>query len=143
MRTSDTCPNPDRRTAGFTLLEILLVLVLMTMIGGLVVPRVGTLYQSLLLREQRDNLLLQIEKLPYLAAQHGRVYRLADPEADGAEPLEGLEGWALESVSPIVVHASGICSGGLLELQHEDGLYWRYALEAPYCRPREISDEQE
>jgi len=136
MRTWAIHRIPERPAAGFTLLEILVVMVLVGLIAGLVAPRLGSLYESLVLREQRENLLHQIEGLPYRAFHTGRAFRLGDPAAP--VPLEDFEGWQLSSDRVIVVHANGMCTGGMLQLRHEDGEVWDYLLQPPYCKAEAV-----
>jgi general secretion pathway protein G len=141
MRISATYPTPRPRFDGFTLLEIMVVLVLLGLITSLVAPRLGTLYQSLVLREQRDDLILQVQGLPYRAFRMGREFRLGSSDEPGAQPLDVPEGWKLESDEPVVVKASGVCIGGTLQFTHEDGERWAYRAEPPFCRMSLLQDD--
>jgi prepilin-type N-terminal cleavage/methylation domain-containing protein len=141
MRISATYPTPRARSDGFTLLEIMVVLVLLTLITSLVAPRLGTLYQALVLREQRDDLILQVQGLPYRAFRTGREFHLGSADAAGVPPLDVPEGWVMDSDEPVVVKASGVCTGGTLELTHEDGERWAYRVEPPFCRMSLLEDD--
>jgi general secretion pathway protein G len=141
MRISATYPTPRARSDGFTLLEIMVVLVLLTLITSLVAPRLGTLYQALVLREQRDDLILQVQGLPYRAFRTGREFHLGSADAAGVPPLDVPEGWVMGSDEPVVVKASGVCTGGTLELTHEDGERWAYRVEPPFCRMSLLEDD--
>jgi general secretion pathway protein G len=117
-----------------------MALVLMGLIGGLVVPRLSNLYQSLTLREQRENLLHQITALPHTALQTGEIVSLGGNTENNSARLQGLEGWKLESDQAVVFRANGFCTGGSLRLLHESGESWNYLLRPPYCQPERVDD---
>ena len=121
MRISATHPTPRSRADGFTLLEVIVVLVLLGLLTSLVAPRLGTLYQSLVLRDERDSLVLQVQGLPYRALRTGREFHLGSTENVAEQPLDVPEGWEMDSDDPVVVKASGVCTGGTLQFTHEDG----------------------
>ncbi|MEM6484053.1 MAG: prepilin-type N-terminal cleavage/methylation domain-containing protein [Pseudomonadota bacterium] len=141
MRTSATHPTLRPRAAGFSLLEVVVVLVLLGLITGLVAPRLTTLYRSLVLREQRDSLVLQVQALPYRAFQAGREFHLGSSASLGVMPLDVPEGWEVQSDEPVVVKASGVCIGGRLHFTHEDGEDWAYRVEPPFCRMALLEDD--
>ena len=64
---SDSCRTPDPRLKGFTLLEVLFVLLLIGLVGGLVVPRVGLIYDNMVLRGEREQILRDLADLPWEA----------------------------------------------------------------------------
>ena len=81
MPMSDSCrslspmPRPDSQTfrtrasSGFTLLEILIVLVIMSMTSAIVFPRLGTMASSYEFATQRDMLEQTLNGLSYAAVR--------------------------------------------------------------------------
>ncbi len=138
-------PTRPERSQGFTLLEILMVLMLVGLAGSVVVPRVGGIYDNLVLRSDREELLRDIQGLPARAYAEGRVYA-ARPQATTsnaimlASALEVPSGWSLEFSEQLIYRANGFCGGGEMTISHEQDRRWRYILAAPFCVPVEVED---
>ncbi len=149
-RARATRPGAD----GFTLLELLVVLLLMAIIAALAAPNLGRLYTSIQGRTERDYILDQFAGLGRTALRHGRTYVVSstlasgpqsgtspeprtvapsDPEAD-PYTIDLPTGWSMELSRPLLVKANGVCLGTGLTLHHEGGVDIRLALEPPYCR---------
>ena len=136
-----------RAGGGFTLLELIVVLVVLGLLAALAMPNLTRLYDGTVRKTQRDHILDQFAALGQEAMLHGRGYRVfgtadaaeaADPlalETDYAPyPLEVPEGWQVRLERPLVVHANGVCLGGTLTLAHADAPPLRIELAPPYCR---------
>ncbi|MDE0029706.1 MAG: prepilin-type N-terminal cleavage/methylation domain-containing protein [Deltaproteobacteria bacterium] len=140
--------------SGFTLLELLVVLLLMAMIAALAAPNLERLYTSIQGKTEREYILDQFAGLGRTALSHGRTYVVSSNRASGAEsralpeprPAAPLgpdadpytidlpTGWSMELSRPLLVKANGVCLGSGLTLRHEGRVDIRLALEPPYCR---------
>ncbi len=128
---------------GFTLVEILVVLVIVGLTTGLVVPRLVDLPQRLQVANERKRLLARIEGLGYRAYTEGRGLTLREPArqpgAAAAEtPLEIPEGWKLGVEAPIQYLANGACGGGVVAITSPRGDEERFRLLPPVCKPEPI-----
>ena len=128
---------------GFTLLEILVVLVIAGLTTGLVVPRLADLPQRLQTANERKQLLGQIEGLGYRAYMAGSSLTLrANPEAGDGPAAEAIldipAGWKVSVDAPVRYSPNGICGGGDVALTSPRGDEERYRLAPPVCRPEPV-----
>ena len=150
--------------AGFTLLELVVVLLILGLVAGLAIPNLERLYAGTVRSTERDYILDQIASLGRRAMQERRTYVLAgydggqDPEAGervarggsgssdgpairpargpdpGAGTIDVPEGWKISFDEPLIIRANGVCLGAELTLLHRGAVDLRLRLEPPYCR---------
>ena len=124
---------------GYTLIEIVVVLVIFSLLAGIAVPRLTTLYDSLQTAYERDEVLARLGGLGYLAFQQGSDFELiAYPplESTAAKPpLELPDGWQYHTETPIHFYANGACTGGLVYLNYQ-GQTFGVKLAPPFCEPQ-------
>ncbi|MBO6658536.1 MAG: type II secretion system protein [Pseudomonadales bacterium] len=118
--------KPER---GFSLIELTVVLVLISLATALVAPNLSRAYESLGSRAEIDELLLDVSSLSYLAYSSGRAIRITT-----REDLNAYTGFALELeiVDPINVTATGVCQGGEV-LVVRGGVQQSVLFNPPYC----------
>ena len=140
-------PAPKRPTAaGFSLLELLIVLALMALLATLTLPNLQRIYASAQRTTELDLILKQLGSLPSIALLRQRDYVVLGTDAPTkppngeapihAEPypLQVPEGWHVVFDRPLVVRASGVCLGAELILSHAaDAATLRVPLLPPYC----------
>lgn len=129
---------------GFTLLEILLVLLIFSLIGGVVTPNVIKIYESFREQYQRENVLKQISDLGFTTLNRGKGFSLSSLPGEAssdtsstrtiASPIQLPVGWSIKVQSPIVYLENGVCLGGAFELISLKSSY-SVQLNAPYCQP--------
>lgn len=124
---------------GYTLLELLIVLMLFSLLTALAIPRFVTLYASLTAAYQRDEVLRQIAGLGYRALSQGRELVIGEASASGAAELALPEGWSVQAKPPIRYYRNGACAGGALELNAPQGTE-RLVLIPPLCQPQASND---
>jgi len=149
--------QPSRMAlAGFTLLELLIVLAIMAGLVAIAVPQFSQLYNRVRASFDRADLEQQLLQLPQLVRQRGRSGVLLDPNQPSApgDAAAGIEpegsggfdqweplrvdlpaGWAMRVPKPVFYRFTGACSGGEVDFLLPPALL-RYKLTPPLCRPQ-------
>ena len=127
------------RSAGFTLLELLVVLTLMGLLAGLALPRLSQLYDSTLRTFHREEIRQQLEQLSIRALEERIEIVLnysseADDENRPTLPIELPKGWSLSTSAPIRFLPNGVCLGGEIDLAFA-GYHEQWLLSPPLCAP--------
>jgi len=150
--------------AGYTLLELLTVLLIFSLLAGLTVPKLTTMYESMQRVYEQEEIVAQLAGLNYLAFQQGRDIELStfppiviqanaeDDELGASMPqteknlqtpplnsnyLDLPTGWQVKTQSPIIFFTNGACSGGevVLVYQAEQPLVINLKMNPPFCQP--------
>jgi len=87
MKTSAICLQNN---SAYTLVELLVVLLIFSLLSGIAVPRLITLYDSMQSAYERDEILSRISSLNYQAFKQGKKFKLTQ------YPIEKQEIVALE-----------------------------------------------
>ena len=139
---------------GFTLLELLIVLLLMSLLAAIAAPNLVRLYSNIQRQTEREYILDQFAGLGRMALRNGRGYvvkaeghtrpetgeaskpRELQPPETGAEPfiVDLPKGWTIDLSHPLVIRFNGVCLGAQLTLLFEGKVETRFALEPPFCR---------
>jgi prepilin-type N-terminal cleavage/methylation domain-containing protein len=128
------------RYTGFTLMEMLVVLMLLGLALTLSVPRVESIYRSVQLALNLEEFKLAVQRLPERARLAGEPIHITrlDPVVATQLGIPLLSGWEVKIVEPIVISDQGFCTGGIFAL--DDGRSAiRYVLRQPYCRVEELA----
>ena len=136
MRTSDSCRRSDPAGGGrgFSLLEMLVVLALVSIMVALVSPRLAGTVRAIESSGDRAEVARQLETLPLLARNGGDAIRIARGDVlKAGQPLQIPQGWQLQAMTAIEVAANGVCAPARVRVEH-DGLVEEWTLAAPDCR---------
>ncbi|ALG67931.2 prepilin-type N-terminal cleavage/methylation domain-containing protein [Beggiatoa leptomitoformis] len=125
--------------SGFTLLELLVVLLLIGLLAGMTLPRLTNLYNTFQSASEREDILIQLNGLSYKAYQQGRIFVLTTFPASSPEkpidiPLVLPQGWRVTAEKPILFRENGACNGGIVSLSYQENLSYRAELTPPFCR---------
>ncbi|MCK5877899.1 MAG: type II secretion system protein [Candidatus Marithrix sp.] len=138
---------------GYSLLELLVVMLIFSLLAGITIPRLTAMYDSVQAAFERDDVLAHLGELGYLAFHQSRDFTLNDypqpsiseiedevKETDriikdkSIQPLKLPDGWKIKVETPILFRANGICNGGTLQLQYQQQIF-QIQLKAPFCQP--------
>lgn len=122
-----------RPASGFSLLELLVVLALMSFMTALVVPRLKTTLDAITRSGDRAEVVRQLERLPMLARRDGAPIRRDPGQALALPGMELPPGWTVRVVDALQVAANGFCDPTLLDVSGPDGQQ-RWALRSPDCQ---------
>lgn len=124
--------------AGYTLIEMLVVLTIAGLLISLVLPRFWHTIGRAELAAQRKSLLGQINQLGYRAFVGGTPVVLdSTPLPDGRSPIPVVvvpSGWRLDVPKPIEYTFTGVCAGGRLTLISPEQVREEFELAPPLCQ---------
>lgn len=122
---------------GFTLLELMVVLVLMGLLASVVLPRMSKLYDRTQAAFELEDIRLALARIPLQAFTANVRYELTKLPSDTNQSLTISlpDGWTIQAASPVIYQANGICLGGDLVAAYGDVKY-EFALLPPNCVPR-------
>ena len=140
-------PYLSRLQVGFTLLELIVVLVMVSTISAIALPNLVNLYTSASTRLERDSILDQIGAMGEQALLNQKAYVLLSSQKDletevlddpdlaqfHAYPLEIPAGWDIELDEPLITRANGVCLGGEIKLLQNRVEKLQIELAPPFC----------
>lgn len=116
---------------GFSLIELSVVLVLISLATAMVLPNLSSAYGAIQLRTELDKLTLRLSSLSYDAYSSGQSIRIENQD-DADKVLAPSDDWTIKVVTPIIVTPIGVCLGGDLLLSSGNFEHAATVLP-PYC----------
>lgn len=122
---------------GFTLLELMVVLVLMGLLAGVVLPRMSKVYDRVQAAFELEDVRLSLARIPLLTFAANTRYELTTLPSNDTQSIEITlpQGWAVSADNPIIYQPNGICLGGNLTATYKDVKH-KFALSPPNCVPQ-------
>lgn len=143
LRPIQTAIGASRHPAGFTLVEILVVLVVIALLAGMTLPRLYSMSRRYEIAAQREAILSEIANLNYRAYSTGQAIELpARNDNTDAYPFPIPQGWRLEIPQAIRYNFNGICNGGRIILVDPDNQREDLQLVPPLCRLNSGTSDQ-
>lgn len=122
--------KPITQRNGFTLVEVLVVLILLGLTSALVLPKFPAIYERFKSRAEQDAFFQGLGVLTLKAYTQQQTIILSQDSAP--QLLELPPGWQLHIDKPIVYKANGVCLGGSLSYIAK-GITTQIKLAPPYC----------
>ena len=139
MQTSDSCLPHVRRggrriaTVGFSLLEMLVVLVLISVMTALVAPRLHGTVQAIATSGERAEVTRQLERLPLLARQQGRPIEVeAGGDVTAVSP-DFPDGWKVQPITALNIARNGVCAATNLRVEGRE-MVEEWSVGSPDCK---------
>lgn len=126
--TLASSPPSEPRSAGFTLLELLWVLVLVGLLSAWVAPAAWRWIEGARQRSALADLRAEIESLPVRTFLSGQPRALGE-DAPFATVLPS--GWRIATDSPLRYEANGMTAGGRIRVYEEGTLRADWRILAP------------
>lgn len=117
---------------GFTMIELLVVLVILGLTSALVLPKFPSIYERFKGKAEEDKFYQSLSVLSLRA--YTKQTQIILDEKTASSLLELPESWEVIIRQPIIYKANGICLGGKVSL-NVNGVVRNILLESPYCDP--------
>ena len=117
---------------GFTMIELLVVLVILGLTSALVLPKFPAIYERFKGKAEEDKFYQSLSVLS-LGAYTQQTELVLDEKTAG-KLLDLPESWQITIDKPIIYKSNGVCLGGIVGLS-VNGIGRDITLNPPYCDP--------
>ena len=117
---------------GFTLLEMLVVLVILGLVASIVAPPLARTVDRVRESGERDEVKRILGRLPLLARKAGTALDVPAGEVLPSTLAVFPEGWMVVAISGLSVSASGFCRRAEVEARSPNQRF-RWRLNSPDC----------
>lgn len=128
-----------KKENGFTLLELLVVLVLLAVASSYVGPALWKTYSKNQERSVVQHFADVLHQLRITSRREGRAIHLPAIQ-QGSYSVKDFpllpDGWTIEKASPLVFLSTGVTNGGSIKMQSDSGHYWLLSLRPLDGKPK-------
>jgi prepilin-type N-terminal cleavage/methylation domain-containing protein len=117
---------------GFTMIELLVVLVILGLTSALVLPKFPAIYERFKGKAEEDKFYQSLSVLSLRA--YTQQTQLVLDEKSVRTLLDLPASWQITIANPIIYKSNGICLGGKVGLS-VNGVSREISLRTPYCDP--------
>ena len=117
--------------SGFTLIETVVVLLLLSLATALVLPNFARFAADISADSELKQIRIELSGLSYKTMNEYHAVS-ADTPVKVQRLVESLENWQVTVLDPIVINASGACLGGRLRLS-KDQIERLVVITPPFC----------
>ena len=116
------------KSGGYSLLEILVVLAIVSMLTAIILPRLSATYETWQWKNIREDVVQQIKGLALSAYRDGVEYHV-----NGSSQLTDIPSGVVLAFDPeLIISNLGVCQGSILTINYK-GRESRLQLQPPYC----------
>lgn len=145
--------GPRHRFSGFTLLEMMIVMVLLGMIASLTLPAMQRWHDALLARSEVSTVMEALQAAAFDAGAKRQTLMLdsksfviagadrstsssnaASVNAEARVQVNLPAGWQVKRSVPAMFGADGLCRPGLVALRSASGNHLLFAIKGPICQ---------
>jgi len=125
---------------GFSLVELLVVLSLLSLVTAMAMPNLSKMYSSFSSALEISEVVRQINGIGYQVNVGGREFNLQGVAANkgrhniGKVEFNLPQGWSIELEKALRYASSGACTGGYIKIFFADELRQAQQLKAPFCQ---------
>ncbi len=131
--------SPSNKHHGFTLIELVVVLILIALVSGLALPNLSKFYSGLENSVQVSEFINSVNELGLLAKQTSSRYKINSAQGKiigGPKDYFSFapDSWDITVTKPIIYLRNGACRGGEIKVVSRGNEILSLKLEAPLCR---------
>lgn len=129
MRILVTSPKKNN---GFSLIEVLVVLLILSLLSGVVAPNFSFIYDAVERKTQVEGIKNLVNDIGFQSIKLGQTIDEHSFVSEGVLSNYLPRGWKISG--NFIYRNNGACEGGLLRLYHKNELILEQNLLPPFCR---------